>query len=231
MKKINPKTIKIIVATSIFYPLILIMFLPAKAQYPWQELLYHFITQRLGIVTGIQGDLPFFTVVVSFYWIMVILIGMIYPLSIFFKQHRNPYKFQSLYYHQIFRLKIRREKLKWIEGKLVFMHLFQWAAIAFGFSFTAFHLLIEDINQLAHYRGGLIALAYQYKLGIVILEFITHMFSMAAIIMLIGYFVYLGNILRGYGQGMQIYIEPQQAVQKQVLTSNQRKRQRRLKRR
>ena len=91
----NNKTFRTIAVTAFSYPLFMMLFLPAVPRAPWQEYLFLIITQQLHIVVGLNGPLPFFTVVVSAYLGFCVMLITIWSLIAILKKYGVGKKFQQ----------------------------------------------------------------------------------------------------------------------------------------
>lgn len=91
------------------------------------------------------------------------------------------------------------------------------------------HLFDVDISFVRGRRGGLLALGYQYKLGVIIWESMFYIFSVFSLVMSFLFGLYIFNILRGLGRGNNI-VNPA-ALDMSQLTKNNNKRLNQIKRR
>ena len=225
----NNKTFRTIVVTAFSYPLFMMLFLPAVPRAPWQEYLFSIITQQLHIVVGLNGPLPFFTVVVSAYlgfWVMIITI---WSLINILKKYGVGKKFQQACYQYIDEEIVNGKYTRWLKQHPILLKLYVMLLILFSSLIGFWHLFDVDISFVRGRRGGLLALGYQYKLGVIIWESMFYIFSVFSLVMSFLFGLYIFNILRGLGRGNNI-VNPA-ALDMSQLTKNNNKRLNQIKRR
>ena len=226
----NNKTFRMIAVTAFSYPLFMMLFLPAVPRAPWQEYLFSIITQQLHIVVGLNGPLPFFTVVVSAYlgfWVMIITI---WSLINILKKYGVGKKFQQACYQYIDEEIVNGKYTRWLKQHPILLKLYLMLIILFGLMIGFWHLFDTDISiDHGQRRGALLRLAYQYKLGIMLMESIFYIFSVFSLVILFLFGLYIFNILRGLGRGNNI-VNPA-ALDMSQLTKNNNKRLNQIKRR
>ena len=225
----NNKTFRIIAVTAFSYPLFMMLFLPAVPRAPWQEYLFFIVTQHLHIVVGLNGPLPFFTVVVSAYlgfWVMIITI---WSLINILKKYGVGKKFQQACYQYIDEEIVNGKYTRWLKQHPILLKLYVMLLILFSSLIGFWHLFDVDISFVRGRRGGLLALGYQYKLGVIIWESMFYIFSVFSLVMSFLFGLYIFNILRGLGRGNNI-VNPA-ALDMSQLTKNNNKRLNQIKRR
>lgn len=225
-----------ILTAAIGFPLFMMLFLPAQANSDWEVFLFYLLTEKLKLSVGLNGPLPFYTVVVSAYLGMVIFVLSFWRLYWRAKTVSLGVEFQQACYRHLDGSILNSKYNRWIRHYplllKLYVLLFVLLLILFCFAMGVWHLFDPNMSFQRGSRGGLIAWGYQNKIGIIIWESAFHIFTVAAICFVILSGLYLFNLIRGLGWGKPPVEKSmrfrkklsQPALQYSTRTKNQKKR-------
>lgn len=205
--KQNQKNGEKIAAAVIGLPLLMMLFLPARVSSDWQVNVFEFITQKLHISVGLNGPLPFFSVVVSAYLGLVAIVLTGWVLMRALKRWGMGKEFQRMCYRFIEENALDTKYTRWLKRFPLLLKIYLLVLIFLLIMLSVIHLFDADISIKSdrHYgrrRGQLVALSYQYRIGVIIWEMIFHLMTVASSAILFLFCLYVFNILRGLGRGL-----------------------------
>ena len=187
-------------------PLVFFLFLPNAPIKAWQYQLLEFIHQDLNITLGANGPLPLYTPVVAIYIAMISLVFCIFCLYKFIQEYGMGKKFQEKIYAQTITF-IDAKYTRWLIRYPILRKFYIYSVHLLFIAMTCWHFSDENISFHRSRKGGLIALGYQYRVGVILWEYLFQILFIGNIIALCLYILYSFNILRGLGWG-KIQVQP-----------------------
>ncbi|AOA59313.1 hypothetical protein [Acinetobacter larvae] len=195
---------KLIVAAIIF--IIPLLFFPAEAHSNWQYSIYKLLSEKFYLRIGQHGPLPFFTVLTSIYSVLIIFILESYIFLLFLRKQGCTKNYQQFCYD--FLTSNKFGPFKTFTG--LNHPLLQNSMLFAGFGIVYIGIILSffdaDISIQQSRRGALFHFAYNYRIGVIIVEMLRNLFSIMPIFLFLATMLYLFNIVRGVGYGK---IKPQ----------------------
>lgn len=188
---------------------LLILFVPPLLLFPafpknlWQYEIYRYITERMFIIIGTKGPLPFFTILSSIYVTIVMLILSVYLCFLFIKNVGIKKQFQEVIYSKFFQAEFEASKKHpWLEKPFIKKTIVS-GMFFFCFIMGMIHFLLDNISfQDGSRRGALIQLGYNYRIGVLLWESTFSVFTIFPFFYFGFLFIYLYNyFFRGLGTG------------------------------
>lgn len=159
-----------------FVPVCLLMFLSVQPEMNWQIDVFHFITEKLKIQTGMFGPLAFYTVSVTTYFSLFSTIWAVFLFWLIWQEdHESTIQTTS-----------QTAQFKLWDGVLVVVCIIGF--IWFSFLMMQWHFAKQDMTVGLGRNGYLFQSLYQYQLGVVFTELFFMLFlvfSQLAILMLV----------------------------------------------
>ncbi|MEB3754824.1 hypothetical protein [Acinetobacter sp. MD2(2019)] len=186
---------------------------PDHAKTIWEMKLYQYITHNLGIIVGTNGPLPYFSVLTRVY--LTLVLAFIFLFYIFPKLRKIGLglNFQKEFYECILSEESLNTstELSWKERfkqspffSAIAMLLVSIGIIFLFFSEENISFPEEQDSHHSHHRGllNLIYSAYNYKIGIFLLEIVNSIFVILAVFYVFCLCCYLWNLcFRNLGIG------------------------------
>lgn len=187
---------------------------PAYPKNQWQYDLYRFITEEMFIIVGTKGPLPFFTILSSIYATVVMLFFGCYLFFKLIKKFRINKEFQEFVYSKFFQAEFESsKKYPWLEKPLIKKTIVS-GMFLLSLLMGVLHFIFDEISfQTGSRRGALIEFGYNYKIGVILWEFIFSIFTIFPFFYFGLLAIYLFNyFFRGLGIGK--IIPPQKTTPK-----------------
>lgn len=196
--KFNLMTWYCIVAAQL--PLVFCLFLPDTPVYDWHYKIFKFITQDLKITIGFNGPLPLYTPIVSIYITLLVSVIGFYLIFKFIKQYGIGKCYQERIYDQVMYF-IDAKYTRWLVNYPLLRKIYIYSIHLLFIGISIWHFSDDNISFVRSRKGSLIALGYQYRLGVIVWEYMFQFLLIGNLICMIFYSIYTLNILRGLGWG------------------------------
>lgn len=205
--KTSKKLIKLIyIVVIVQLPFIFLIFLPDQPNAIWQVNLLNFIHNKLHITIGSNGPIPLFTVLVSIYVMLVYTAIMIVACISHFKKIGVGNRFQTEVYKLVNKSFVESKYTAWLKKYPIIKKIHNYLLHFLILWFSFWHLTNNNISFMSGRRAGLIGLAYQHRLGVIITEYLFQLLFIANVFLLLIYMIYSMNIIRGIGWGNDLNV-------------------------
>ena len=198
------KILSIYILCAINAPFLFLIFLPDKPNEKWQTDLLRFIHEELYFTLGANGPIPLFTVLVSIYTMIVVGFWFVYILFKLYKEIGIGREFQKKIFEYIDLNIFNSKHTIWLKDHLILRKLCIYFMHASVLAFSVWHFTDENISFHHGRRGGIIGLAYQHRLGVIVMEYFFQFLILGNVYLLMIYTLYTFNIIRGYGWGNEV---------------------------
>ncbi len=186
--------------------LLLILFIPPVLLFPaypetvWQDTIYRYITENLHITVGINGPLPFFTVLSNLYTTIFIIFLGSYLFYLLVQKFGLEREFQQEFFKLSFQSVFRpSDQYPW--RKIIIFKIILMVCVLTMLCFFIFlHNQAENIS-FKSYKKETFYLLYHFKLGIILGEIFINLFLILPFFYFLTFMIYLINYLRGLGTG------------------------------
>lgn len=177
-----------------------VLFFPAYPETVWQDTIYRYITENLHITVGINGPLPFFTVLSSLYTTIFIIFLGSYLFYLLVQKFGLGREFQQEFFEILFQDEFKlSEKFPWLEKPIIKISLITifFICLLLGLSL---HLQNENIGFRSSRKDHFYSL-YHFKLGAILGETILNLLTVLPVFYFLALIIYLINYVRGLGTG------------------------------